>query len=291
MNANSPLETYLAAFKAYGEIQDCWDDPGWAQSVRAQLSVLEKSFRDLLNVAESTDPAIWHAIGTGFRSGLGTKRDRAEAIRWFQRAAEAGHAPAMLSLGSCLQRPEPSIDPAGAIQWFCKAAESGHAPAMVSLGFTYRDGTGVPSDYTEALRWFMKAVAAGDSHSMTHVGRVYAHYLSSPKEAVTWFLRAAQAVQGDSFLELARLYDNRDLDVYNPAEAHKWFRVAAEHSEGRSTNALFAIARQYIEGVGAQCDLEMAKWWLNRILLVAPEKSASRRQASQMLKKIESQFL
>ncbi len=97
-------------------------------------------------------------------------------------------------------------------------------------------------------------------------------------EAVSWFLRAAKAAHAESYLGLARLYENRELEVYSRWKPTKWFQVAVEYSEGHSTSALFAISRQYIQGVGAPCDLQMAKWWLNRILFVSPSNSASKKE-------------
>lgn len=291
MDNQSPVDAYCEAFQKYSELQDDYDDPAFLKQLRAHAAVLETRFQHLLHAAEPGLPLVWHTIGTAYNTGRGIKRDKAEAIRWFQRAAEAGFAPAMVNLGLCLQLPAPPLDQAAALRWFRKAAEQGYAGGMVWLGFAYREGHGVPHDYHEAVQWFIKAVEAGDNHSSIHVGRMYAHYLSAPAQAVPWFLRAAQALHGGSFLELARLYENRELEVYNPTEAHKWFRVAADYSEGRSVSALFALARQHLDGQGAPCDVEKAKFWLRRVLLVSPEKYQSHREAAKMLKKLEGQFL
>ena len=291
MNAALAIDKYIAARDTFQDVVDLFDEPDYPAKVKVQGRKLEKCFQELLQFAESNSPAVWHTIGTGFNTGRGIKRSRPEAMRWFQRAAEAGHTPAMVNLGLCLMHPTPSLDASAAIEWFRKAAAHGDANGMVWLGFSYREGNGVPKDYHESVQWFIKAVEAGDTHSLIHVGRMYARNLSSPTEALTWFLRAAEAMHSESFIELARLYENRDLEVYNPTEAHKWFRVAAEYSEGRSTAALFAIARQYIQGVGVPCEIDNAKWWLNRILLVAPANSVSCKEAAKMLKKLDSQFL
>lgn len=285
------VTAYLDAFKKYSEVQDDYDDPAFLKQLRAHAAVLETRFQHLFQAAEPGQPLVWHTIGTAYNTGRGIKRDRAEAIRWFQRAANAGFAPAMVNLGLCLQLPAPGIDPAGAIHWFRKAAEQGNAGGRVWLGFAYREGTGVPRDCHEAVQWFIKAVEAGDNHSLIHVGRMYAHYLSCPTDALSWFLRAAQAVHADSFLELARLYENRELEVYDPTEAHKWFRVAADYSEGKSVSALFALARQHLDGQGAACDLEKARFWLRRILAVAPPSFGSHREATKLLQKLDGQFL
>ncbi len=285
------VTAYLEAYNKYWDIRDDYDMPEHFKHLRALLADMQVCLQNLLAVAEPGDPEIWHTIGKAYRSGMGTKRDRAAAIQWFQKAAEAGYYPAMVQLGQCLSMPEPAIDRAGAIQWYRRAAAVGDASAMVWLGFAYREGSGVPQDYQLAVDWFIKAVAAGDIHATLHVGRMYAHYLSRPTEAVSWLLRAAQALRADSFLELARLYDNKELEVYNSAEAHKWFRVAADYSEGKSVSALFALARQHLDGQGAACDLEKARFWLRRILAVAPPSYSSHREATKLLQKLDGQFL
>jgi TPR repeat protein len=291
MSEKSPVEEYRDACNLFQDIQDSYEEPNYLKRLRAQDLVLQSCFQRLLQAAASQDPTIWHTLGQAFNNGRGTKRDAAEAIRWFQRAADAGHAPAMVSLGLCLRHPRPSSDLAGAIHWFRKAAEKGDSGGMISLGFSYREGYGVPCDYAEAVRWFIKAVEAGDGHSMIHVGRMYAYYLSSPAQGVTWLLRAAEAGFPESFIWLADLYNDPKSGVYDPAEAHKWYRLVAEHSEGTHSRALLALARQHLDGRGVPCDVKMAKLWLRRLLQAVPEKSSTHREASKLLKKLEDQLL
>ncbi len=292
MNDQSPVAAYLDACKNYHEIQEYESEtPSFLKKLRAQQVVLQSCVQHLLAAADSQDPEVWRAIGAAFNTGLGAPRNADEAIRWFQRAAEAGYAPAMVSLGLRLQHPDTPRNHVAAINWFQKAADLGNPNGMIFLGFAYREATGVPSDYAKAVEWFIKAVEAGDTHSMIHVGRMHAHYLKFPADAVSWFLRAAKAGLSESYVELAILYDDRQTVVYDPAEAHKWYRVVAEHSEGNSSRALLAIARQYSEGVGVPCDVEMARVWLRRLLQAVPVKSSAHREATLLLKKLDDQFL
>ena len=256
------------------------------------MLVLQSCFERLRQAAtESQDPAVWHALGNAYNTRMGTARDPEQAIKWLRRAADAGYAPAMVSLGLRLLHPKPSADAAAAIRWFRKAAERGYDGGMVWLGFSYREGDGVPCDHAEAVRWFIKAVEAGDAHSMIHVGRMYAGYMSSPAQALPWFLRAAEAGLTESYIWLADLYANPESEVYNPAEAHKWYCVVAEYSEGTHSRALLAIARQYLDGRGVPCDLKTAKLWLPRLLQAVPPKSSTHREATKLLKKLNDQFL
>ena len=48
-----------------------------------------------------------------------------------------------------------------AVKWFHKAAERGHARAQNSLGVLYINGQGVTQDYEEAVKWFHKAAERG----------------------------------------------------------------------------------------------------------------------------------
>ncbi len=53
-------------------------------------------------------------------------------------------------------------DDAEAVKWFRKAAEQGHAKAQVNLGVAYIFGSGVAEDYVVAHMWNNLARAQGD---------------------------------------------------------------------------------------------------------------------------------
>jgi TPR repeat protein len=50
----------------------------------------------------------------------------------------------------------------GAVIWFQRAAEQGHAVAMLHLGVMYAEGRGVPQDYVPAHMWFSLSAAQGE---------------------------------------------------------------------------------------------------------------------------------
>lgn len=49
-----------------------------------------------------------------------------------------------------------------AVKWYRKAAEQGHAGAQRVLGDCYYSGDGVTQDYKEAVKWLSKAAEQGD---------------------------------------------------------------------------------------------------------------------------------
>ena len=52
-------------------------------------------------------------------------------------------------------------DYAEAVKWYRKAAEQGHAEAQYLLGVMYNNGNGVIKDFQEARKWYQKAAEQG----------------------------------------------------------------------------------------------------------------------------------
>jgi tetratricopeptide (TPR) repeat protein len=63
-------------------------------------------------------------------------------------------------------------DDAEAVRWYRKAAEAGHAAAMNNLGVMYERGRGVTQDDGEAVRWYRKAAEAGDETARENLQRL-----------------------------------------------------------------------------------------------------------------------
>ncbi len=84
-------------------------------------------------------------------------QDLAEAVKWYRKSAERGHASAQNNLGFMYAKGRGvTQDHAEAVKWYRKAAAQGDADAQVNLGFMYAKGLGVPQDLTEAVKWLMK---------------------------------------------------------------------------------------------------------------------------------------
>jgi TPR repeat protein len=93
-----------------------------------------------------------------YHDGEGVSRDYAEAIAWYQKAAERGDVKAQYNLGEAYHKGEGvSKNNAEAVRWYRMAAEQGHAKAKYCLGVMYHNGEGVPKDYVEAYFWLSLA--------------------------------------------------------------------------------------------------------------------------------------
>ena len=59
--------------------------------------------------------------------------DKAEAVKWYRKAAEQGHSDAQNNLGACYDEGDGvAVDKAEAVKWYRKAAEQGHSDAQYS---------------------------------------------------------------------------------------------------------------------------------------------------------------
>jgi TPR repeat protein len=91
--------------------------------------------------------------------------DKAEAMRWFRKAAEQGHSDAQYNLGNSYCNGEGvAEDKVEAVRWFRRAAEQGDADSIRRLVRCYRDGVGVEKDEAEAARW-RQCMSDSDSDS------------------------------------------------------------------------------------------------------------------------------
>jgi TPR repeat protein len=97
-----------------------------------------------------------------YQAGEGVQQNYFEAVKWYQKAAEQGHADAQNNLG--LMYHEGHGVPknyAEAVKWFRIAAEQGYAQAQYNLGVMYHVGEGLPQDYVLSHRWSNLAAAQG----------------------------------------------------------------------------------------------------------------------------------
>ena len=75
-------------------------------------------------------------VANCYINGIYVDESVAEALKWFTKAAEAGHPQAMYYVGAILEKGDDGVapDPKKAKEWYKKAAAEGYAPAEAALG-------------------------------------------------------------------------------------------------------------------------------------------------------------
>ncbi len=242
-----------------------------AMSVGTNLSIVRRASRlsaaallafglstaDLTAQSETTnqlDPTAPRDAGTQYRLGYAhwtgdaVDQDDAEAARWFQRAADQGHADAQFYLG--VLHAEGTGVPRSretSSEWFRRAAEQGHASAQFRLARNLERGRGVETDEAEAIDWFRKAAEQGHVDAQFTLG---SRYLSAggdelASEAGRLYRLAATQGHLEAQYNLGYMLSQGHGVERDPEEAAHWYRLAADQGHaGAQVSLGFVVATQ-----------------------------------------------
>ena len=145
------------------------------------------------------DPSAAYEVGLRFAEGKGIAANYDEAVKWFDRAAQAGVVPAIFRLGTFYEKGlavRRDVDIAR--RYYLQAAGRGNAKAMHNLAVLDADGGGKGANYDSAVQWFRKAADRGVADSQYNLGILYARGIGVEQnlaESYKWFSLAA--AQGD----------------------------------------------------------------------------------------------
>jgi TPR repeat protein len=164
----------------------------------------------------------------------------------------------------------------------------GGTVGAVNLGIMYRDGLGVPQNYSEAFKWFLKVAddplykILGDRPSdiINYDGRrvpqnigqavAYARYSLANMyrdgkgveqdyvEALNWYQKAADQGLALAQYNLGQMYRDSKGVQQNYAETLKWFHLAAEHGQA---DAQYSLGVMYRAGQGMPQNYDKARKW------------------------------
>jgi TPR repeat protein len=207
--------------------------------------------------AAANDAAAQHFVGVAYANGRGVKKDVAEAVKWYQKAADQGYGNAAFNMGLLYKngRDVPK-DEAEAVRWYRKAAEQGFADAQNNLGLAYANGQGgLAKDAAEAVRWYKMAAEQGNAWGQLNLGVSYANGRGLAKddsEAVRCYRQAAERGNANAQNNLGWMCQNgRGGLTKDAAEAAKWYRKAADQGFAQAQQNLGML---YTDGRGVAKD-------------------------------------
>ena len=193
------------------------------------------------------------------------KENYVEAVKWYRKAAEQGHALAQATLGVCyLEGTGITPNFTEAAKWFLKAAEQGQVEGQYAMGFCFYEGLGVTQSYTEAVKWLRRAAEQGLADAQCVLGECYydgTGVTQSYTEAVKWFRKAAELGYADAQNRMGLCYHSGKGVTKDDAEAVKWYRKAAEQGYAA---AQYNLGIKYYDGTGVSQNKEEAKKWLRK---------------------------
>lgn len=186
---------------------------------------------DLLKLAEGGDPQAQYLVGRMHHTGTENQPQNIEqAVSWYRKAAEQGHAQAQFDLGSCyLQGWGVVKDSAQALEWYLKAAAQNHLLAMFSVGSLYSNGIGTTQSPEQAANWYRKAAELGHAQSQYNLANRYFDgrgVEQNDRTGVAWMRKAADSGLAIAQHELGVCYANGQGVPRDFIESYVWFSRA-----------------------------------------------------------------
>ncbi len=209
--------------------------------------------------------AIFHLATIAQATG-----EHRQAVRLYERAAEAGEPAALTRLGDYYNfgiRPvREDID--RAVELYEEAVAAGDPAAAATLGMMHRLGRGVPRDPERMIALMEQSADAGYHFAQYRLAQTYlsgegvaddalaALGLPNPVAAIRHLAGAARAGNDDAARELAALYAAGAPGLNpNPARQFRWTNFLAEKGD---TPSMALIGFFYEQGIGVDRDPERA---------------------------------
>ncbi len=174
---------------------------------------------DIESAAEAGDPIAQYQLGAvKLQAGLVD-----EGVRYIRQAAENGLPSAQYRLAKLYEngRGVGSKDLAEARRWTERAANAGHRKAMHNLGIYYAEGRGASQDFEQAARWFEEAALLGATDSQYNLAVLYEQGLGVPlslPDAYAWYAIAGRSGDGDAALRADSVGGRLDTEALDRAD-------------------------------------------------------------------------
>lgn len=182
----------------------------------------------LRQAAAQGNPEALFAIAARYTEGTGVTPDLQKAAHYYEKASQAGLAPAQYRLGSLYEKGRGvERDLEAARDWYALAAKQGNAKASHNLAVLYAEGIFGNPEFREAAFWFKKAANFGLADSQYNLGILYARGLGLEKNLV---------------------------------ESYKWFALAAAQGDGDAANKRDELANMLSKEELAEARLAVANW-------------------------------
>jgi TPR repeat protein/DNA-directed RNA polymerase subunit RPC12/RpoP len=194
------------------------------------LTVIGKLFGD-----ENTDsPKQSEDAETQYQRGYkyGEKRDYSSAIRWYQKAAEQGYAPAEYELGKIYLSEDGFKDIKKGLELERKAADKNYAPAQFDIGLKYWLGShGITQDYNKAIEWYQKADDNGEILASQTLASIYYKGENVPKDYKKAFQLYQKAAEfwPPAQKALGTMYDKGEGVSQDYGKAIEWYQKALDN--------------------------------------------------------------
>ncbi|KAI9202840.1 uncharacterized protein BJ171DRAFT_162423 [Polychytrium aggregatum] len=240
---------------------------GWYQkSVDQGHASASKNYFELSQLQSNKwDREAQFHLGRCYEHGIGTSVDTSQALGWYQKAVDQGHASAsknyfelsqlqsnkwdreaQLHLGRCFEHGiGTSVDTTQALSWYQKSADHGHPGAQYHLGRCFEHGIGTSVDTSQALGWYQKAVDQG--------------HASAAKNYFELLQRQSDERNVDAQYHLGRCFEYAIGTPIDPVQALTWYQKAADRGHANAATSYFELSQRQSNAGNVDAQLHLGR--------------------------------
>src|SRR5438067_625595 len=205
------------------------------------------SFDKKLKLAKVGDEDAQVAVAQAYEKGSDTEVDKAEAARWYRKAADEGNVEAMFHLARIVSEGAQGVkrSPELAAKLYESAAKQGHVEAENWLGYSYEHGLGIQQSDASAVEWYKKSADAGLAVAQNNLGLMYLNAKGVPRDHGKAFALFEQAAkQGDAWglNNLGGLYEMGWGVKQDPQKALDYYKQAFAKGNQRAGENMKRLA-------------------------------------------------
>lgn len=230
-----------------------------------QDSNFTRAFELYQMAARNGSTAGQNGLGEMYYYGNGVAKNKEEAAKWFQLAADKEMPEALCNLGNMYHKGEGGIkkDDSKAVQLFRKAGDMGYAEAWFRLGseFSYGD--------SKVRNFYRKGAKLGHAGCQSGIAWYYLSEFYEYDEALRWYTMAANQGWPMAQYNIGVMYEKglgMDKDLQ---KAFSMYLAAASNGHKRKEGsarraarmASLKIAQMYEKGLGVEKDIDNAILW------------------------------
>jgi len=197
---------------------------------------------DLMNVSKQGAVGEDY-MGRMYLYGYGVLKNNQRALQSLRESASRGYLPAQKIVARYALHQDKN--PADALKWFEKAADQGDMQAQMYCAAAYRFGVGVRKNEDKARRYDIAAAKKGNSLAQASLAE---HFLESrhsqnKKLGLIWVKRAAEQKEPAAQYLLARVYANGKLEPKDNIKAKELFDLALASGYSPAMEGLANLAK------------------------------------------------
>ena len=210
--------------------------------------------------AEMTPEELYQAGKAAYDAG-----DYAKAMEYYRRAADAGSADGLRSIGNLYANGEGvEVDPKKAREYYDLAAAQGDAKSFYNIAILYQYGEGERQDTGKAVEYYLKSGEMGFADAWTALAYIYQYGDGVEPDigkAVEYWQKAADLGDTSVYAVLADLYYSGAGVEQDYARAAEYWQKAADLGVAQ---AYINLGMMYYTGEGVGQDYERAVTYLTQ---------------------------